>query len=146
MTPLIRRYVKTSFVFLLVGLALGAHATIQVNLRGTGVAWPLITAHTHLILVGFVLMLIFGVATWMFPRPAKEDPRYKPWLAEAIYWVLTVSTAVRALGEIGSAMAGVRGGSLLAAVGGLGQVFAALLFVANMWVRVRMPGPRPPEA
>jgi hypothetical protein len=82
----------------------------------------------------------------MFPRPAKEDPRYKPWLAEAVYWVLTVSTAVRALGEIGSAMAGVRGGSLLAAVGGLGQVLAALLFVANMWVRVRMPGPRPPEA
>jgi len=40
----------------------------------------------------------------------------------------------------------VRGGSLLAAVGGLGQVLAALLFVANMWVRVRMPGPRPPEA
>jgi hypothetical protein len=144
MTPLIRRYVKTSFVFLLLGLALGAHATVQVNLRGGAVPWPLVTAHAHLILVGFVLMLIFGVATWMFPRPGKDDARYRPWLAETVYWLLTVSTAVRTAGELGSAMAGARGGSVLAALGGLGQVLAAVLFVANMWTRVRMPGPRVP--
>jgi heme/copper-type cytochrome/quinol oxidase subunit 1 len=142
MTPLVRRYVKTSFVFLLLGFALGAIATVQVNLRGGAVAWPLVTAHAHLILVGFVLMLIFGVATWMFPRPVKDDPRYRPRLGEAIYWLLTVSTIVRTAGELGSAMAGVRGGSLLAALGGLGQALAAVLFVANMWTRVRMPGPR----
>jgi hypothetical protein len=144
MTPLVRRYVKTSFVFLLLGLALGAHATVQVNLLGGGVSWPLITAHTHLVLVGFVLMLVFGVATWMFPRPGKEDLRYRPWLAETVYWVLTASTAVRTAGELASAAAGLRGGSLLAALGGLGQALAGILFVANMWTRVRMPGPRLP--
>lgn len=145
MTPLIRRYIKTSFVFLLAGMALGAYATFEVNVRGRGVPWPLVTAHVHLLLVGFVLMLIFGVATWMFPRPAREDPRYRPWLAELIYWMLTVSTAVRALGELGSTAAGVRGGSLLAALGGFGQLAATVAFVVNMWVRVRMPpaaGPR----
>lgn len=145
MTPLIRRYIKTSFLFLLAGMALGAYATVEVNVRGRGVPWPLVTAHVHLLLVGFVLMLIFGVATWMFPRPAREDPRYRPWLAELIYWMLTVSTAVRALGELGSAAAGVRGGSLLAALGGFGQLAATVAFVVNMWVRVRMPpaaGPR----
>jgi hypothetical protein len=138
-TPLVRRYVKTSFVFLLAGMLLGGYATLEVNVRGRGVPWPLITAHVHLLLVGFVLMLIFGVATWMFPRPARDDVRYRPWLAEAIYWVLTVSTAVRALGELGSAAAGLRGGSWLAALGGAGQLAATLLFVVNMWVRVRMP-------
>jgi heme/copper-type cytochrome/quinol oxidase subunit 1 len=146
MTPLVRRYVKTSFVFLLAGLALGALATVQVNLRGRGVPWALITAHTHLVLVGFVLMLIFGVATWMFPRPGADDGRYRPWLAETVYWLLTASTTLRAAGELTSAVTGVRGGSLLAALGGLGQVLAALLFVANMWGRVRMPGPRAPVA
>jgi hypothetical protein len=138
-TPLVRRYVKTSFVFLLAGMLLGGYATLEVNVRGRGVPWPLITAHVHLLLVGFVLMLIFGVATWMFPRPARDDARYRPWLAEAIYRVLTVSTAVRALGELGSAAASLRGGSWLAALGGAGQLAATLLFVINMWVRVRMP-------
>ena len=144
MPPLIRRYIKTSFVFLLLGMVLGAYATFEVNLRGRGVPWPLITAHAHLVLVGFVLMLVFGVATWMFPRPAREETRYRPWLAEAVYWVLTLSTVARTLGELASAFVGVRGGSPLAALGGFGQLAAALLFVVNMWVRVRMPVVAPP--
>jgi len=144
MPPLIRRYVKTSFVFLLVGMALGAYATVEVNLRGRGVPWPLITAHVHLVLVGFMLMVVFGVASWMFPRPSRDDARYRPWLAEVVYWTLTLSTTARTLGELGSAVAGVRGGSWLAALGGLGQLAAALLFVVNMWVRVRMPSAAPP--
>lgn len=143
MPPLVRRYVKTAFVFLLLGLALGAYATLEVNLRDRAVAWPLVVAHVHLTLVGFVLMLIFGVATWMFPRPAPGDRRYRPELAEAVYWVLTVATVARTLGELATAAAGLRGGSTLAAAGGLGQILAALLFVVNMWARVRMPAPRP---
>jgi hypothetical protein len=142
--PLIRRYIKTSFVFLLVGMALGAYATVEVNLRGRGVPWPLITAHVHLVLVGFMLMVVFGVASWMFPRPGRDDARYRPWVAEVVYWMLTLATAARTLGELGSAAAGVRGGSWLAALGGLGQLGAALLFVVNMWVRVRMPTAAPP--
>jgi cbb3-type cytochrome oxidase subunit 1 len=144
MTPIVRRYVKTSFVFLLLGLALGTWITVEVNLFGRGVPWPLVTAHVHLVLVGFVLMIVFGVATWMFPRPGREDRAYRPWLAEVVYWVLTLATVTRTLGELGSAAAGLRGGSALAALGGLGQLLAAVLFVANMWVRVRMPVAAPP--
>jgi heme/copper-type cytochrome/quinol oxidase subunit 1 len=139
MTPVVRLYVKTSFVFLLLGLALGGYITVQVNLVGRGVPWPLMTAHVHLVLVGFMLMLVFGVATWMFPRPARDDGRYRPELAQAVYWLLTASTIVRTLGELAAAATWTRG-SLLAAVGGLGQLGAALVFVINMWTRVRMPG------
>jgi hypothetical protein len=145
MPPLVRLYVKTSFAFLVLGLLVGALVTVEVNLRGRGVPWPLITAHVHLLLVGFVLMLIFGVATWMFPRPARDDPRHRPELAVAVYWVLTVSTVVRTAGEVSAALAGARG-SPLAAVGGLGQLAAAVLFVVNMWSRVRMPSAPPPAA
>jgi len=139
MTPLVRLYVKTSFVFLMLGLALGAYIAIEVNLLGRAVPWPLITAHTHLVLVGFVLMVVFGVATWMFPRPARDDARYRLGVAWLVYWLLTVSTIVRSLGEFSAAVTGSRG-SPLAALGALGQVAAAILFVVNMWTRVRMPG------
>jgi heme/copper-type cytochrome/quinol oxidase subunit 1 len=139
MTPLVRLYIKTSFVFLMLGLAVGGYVAIQVNLLGRAVPWSLITAHTHLVLVGFMLMLVFGVATWMFPRPARDDARYRPGLAWLVYWLLTASTAVRALGELSAAVAGGRG-SPLAALGGIGQLAAAIVFVVNMWTRVRMPG------
>ena len=132
MTPLIRLYIKTSFVFLLLGLVLGGYITVVVNLAGRAVPWPLITAHVHLLLVGFMLTLVFGVATWMFPRPPRDDGRYRPWLAWLVYWLLTASTVVRVLGEVGAAVAGTRS-SLLAALGGLGQLAAAGVFVVNMW-------------
>jgi hypothetical protein len=146
MTPLVRLHVKTSFAFLVLGLVMGGYITIQVNLVERGVPWPLITAHVHLLLVGFMLMLVFGVATWMFPRPARDDGRYRPWLAWLVYWLLMASTVVRTVGELGAAIAGTRGSSM-AALGGLGQVAATIAFVVNMWPRVRMPGsssPSPP--
>ena len=146
MTPLIRRYIKTSFIFLVAGLALGAY--IVVAQFGFDAYPPrlLITAHAHLLLVGFMLMMVMGVATWMFPRPARDDTRYRPELAEAVYWVMTVATGLRALGEVLVALVGALGLRWLIALGGLGQLAGAALFVLNMWGRVRMPPAATPPA
>lgn len=139
MTPLVRRYIKTSFVFLLAGLLLGAWIIVGEFVVGQYPPRLFITAHVHLLLVGFMLMMVMGVATWMFPRPAKDDTAYRPELAEAVYWVMTVTTGLRALAEV---LAGLSPSSALRpviAAGGLGQVLGALLFIVNMWQRVRMP-------
>jgi heme/copper-type cytochrome/quinol oxidase subunit 1 len=143
--PLIRRYIKTSFVFLLVGLALGGYIIVSEFVVGVHPPPLLITAHVHLLLVGFVLTLIIGVATWMFPRPARDDGRYRPELAEAVYWIMTASTMIRALAEIGVGLWGAGPLRLLVAAGGLGQLAAAALFVVNMWWRVRMPSAAAPR-
>ena len=84
-------------------------------------------------------MIFVGVATWMFPRPAKDDTRYRPELAEAVYWTMAVSTAVRAAAELWAGLSPVPVLRLAIAAGGLGQVAGTLLFVVNMWRRVRMP-------
>ncbi|HZP36361.1 MAG TPA: hypothetical protein VFE48_07710 [Methylomirabilota bacterium] len=139
MTPLIRRYIKTSFVFLASGLILGAYIVVAQFVFDTYPPRLLVTAHAHLLLVGFMLMMVMGVATWMFPRPARDDTRYRPELAEAVYWVMTAATALRAAAEMAVAFAGALGLRWLIALGGLGQLAGALLFVLNMWGRVRMP-------
>jgi disulfide bond formation protein DsbB len=136
-TPLVRRYVKTSFVFLLIGLLLGGYIVVAEFVVGSYPPRLWITAHVHLLLVGFMLMMVMGVATWMFPRPARDDPRYRPRLAETVYWVMTAATAVRALAEVLGP--GLPGWQLLIALGGLAQLVGAVLFVTNMWWRVRMP-------
>lgn len=139
MTPLVRRYIKTSFVFLLAGLALGGYITTAQFVFDRYPPRLLTTAHAHLLLVGFMLMMVMGVATWMFPRPSRDDTRYRSELAEAAYWVITVATALRAGAEIAVALAGTRVLRPLIALGGLGQVAGAALFALNMWWRVRMP-------
>ena len=105
MPPLVRRYIKTSFVFLLTGLGLGGYIIVAQFVVGAYPPRPLITAHVHLLLVGFVLMIVMGVATWMFPRPARDETRYRPELVEAVYWLMTLSTALRAVAEVLSRLA-----------------------------------------
>ena len=100
MPPLIRRYIKTSFAFLIAGVLLGSYVSVGQFLAGAYPPRLVITAHVHLLLVGFMLMIVMGVATWMFPRPACDDRRYRPELAEAVYWLMTVATCVRALAEM----------------------------------------------
>jgi cbb3-type cytochrome oxidase subunit 1 len=139
MPPLIRRYVKTSFAFLLVGLLLGAYLIVSEFALGMYPPRLLVTTHAHLLLVGFMLMVVMGVATWMFPRPARDDGRYRPELAEAVYWLLTLATILRATAEAVTSFVPFPAGRLLVAVGGLGQLAGAVLFVVNMWSRVRMP-------
>ena len=55
--------------FLVTGLLLGVWMVIA---QFTGHAPPrsVVTAHVDILLVGFMLMVVMGVATLMFPRPA----------------------------------------------------------------------------
>jgi cbb3-type cytochrome oxidase subunit 1 len=138
-TPLVRRYIKTSLVFLLLGLALGGHLVVSEFLLDHHPARLLVTTHAHLLLVGFMLMMVMGVATWMFPRPARDDARYRPALAEAAYWLMTAGTALRAAAEVTVGTTGWLGIRWLVAVGGLGQLAGAAVFAVNIWRRVRMP-------
>ena len=139
MPPLVRRYVKTSFVFLVLGLLLGGWISVRQFVLGAYPPRLYVTAHAHLLLVGFVLMVVMGVATWMFPRAAREDTRYRPGLAESVYWIMTIATAARAAAELLAPWSGAPFLRPVIALGGLGQLAGALLFVVNMWRRVRMP-------
>jgi heme/copper-type cytochrome/quinol oxidase subunit 1 len=135
--PLVRRFLKTAIGFLLLGVALGFYMLARRELDG---GWPSpwwISAHTHAILVGFVMMMILGVALWMFPRPAREDRRFDPRLAEVAYWLLTFGTAVRVGSEL------VRPTSAGAAIrwtivaGGAAQTLGLAFFFWTMWTRIR---------
>jgi heme/copper-type cytochrome/quinol oxidase subunit 1 len=144
MPPLVRRYIKTSFAFLLVGLLLGGWIVLAEFVAGAYPPRLFITAHVHLLLVGFMLMLVMGVATWMFPRPAREQTRYHPALAETVYWVMTLATAGRAAAELAAPFSPAAALRLAIVLGGLGQIAGAGLFVVNMWWRIRMPAAAPP--
>jgi hypothetical protein len=137
MPPLVRRFLKTAIVFLLVGIALGLYMLARRELAGVWATPWWTSAHTHAILVGFVMMMIAGVALWMFPRPAKDDTHFDPRLAEGAYWFLTVGTAARVIGELlrpASPAAGIR---WMIVAGGFAQALGLALFFWTMWTRIR---------
>jgi heme/copper-type cytochrome/quinol oxidase subunit 1 len=99
MHSLARRFLKTAITFLVVGVAYGVYLLWRREVAGAAIATRELSAHTHAILVGFVMLMIAGVALWMFPRPAADDTRYKPKLAEAAWWCIAPGTAVRVIAE-----------------------------------------------
>ena len=136
MPPLVRRYLKTAIVFLATGLALGVWMLFA---REFGLPMPprARSAHTHLLLVGFVMFMISGVALWMFPRAAKDDARYRPTLAEWAYWCLVIGTAGRAALELGAGAAAEAPIRLAIVAAGVAQAAGLLLFFVMMLPRIR---------
>lgn len=137
MHSLVRRYIKTAIGFLVLGLAIGIWMLVRRELYGA-YATPFETsAHTHALLVGFVMEMILGVALWLFPRPEKGNVRYKPRVAEAAYWLLTLGTAVRVVGELARPFVASLALRWLIVLCGVAQTAGLLLFFYTMWPRIR---------
>ena len=147
MYSLVRWHIKTSLIFLGLGLLLGMYMVAGQRLGGGAVTPGHITAHTHVLLVGFMLTLVMGVALWMFPRPSKgTDTHYKPTVALVTYILITSATILRFVGELVGAYGPGRLWDWLVIVGGVGQTVAGILFIVNIWTRIRPAGSRAREA
>jgi heme/copper-type cytochrome/quinol oxidase subunit 1 len=143
---LVRRFIKTGIAFLFLGLVLGAWLLIRRELFGVFPNPYLVSAHTHAVLIGFVMFLILGVALWLFPRAAKDDTRYSPSRAALAYWILVSATGARFLAE--AARAWVQNDLLGWAVvmGGLAQILGLGIYFWTMWGRIRPVGSHLREA
>ena len=146
MHSLVRRYIKTAIGFLVAGLGIGGWMILRRELWGVYATAYETSAHTHAIFVGFVMMMILGVALWLFPRPEKTDTRYRPALAEASYWLLTVGTAARVIGELLRVSSSALWLRLLVVASGLIQIAGILVFFFTMWSRIRGVGSQAREA
>ena len=94
--------------------------------------WP---TYVHLLVVGWLTQLIFGVAYWMFPRYSAERPRGSERLSWITFALLNLGLLLRAIAEPWHALAG-RGAGLLVGSAVL-QVLAGWTFVWNTWPRIR---------
>ena len=142
----VRYFIKTSLAFLVIGILTGLHMSFAKYISQTSYTQELISAHTHVILVGSVMMMIMGVALWFFPRPEKEDKKYNPDLILVTYWMMTISTGLRFVMQVVASYDYIPWINMAIVVFSTFQVLAMILFFYSMWGRIRAVGSQYREA
>lgn len=137
MPTLTRWFAKTALVYfvlaLLTALLLAARPLIELPLF---VAF-LGPVYLHLLVVGWISQLIFGVAYWFFPIYTRDAPRGSELLGWTTYAGLNVGLLLRAVSEPAVALNPGAAWGWLLALAALLQWIAGLAFVANTWGRVK---------
>jgi hypothetical protein len=125
---LTRWFIRAGLLYLLAALVLG----VALGLDPAGLPAGLRPATFHLLVVGWITQLIFGVAHWMFPRESRDRPRGREPLGWAAFALLNGGLLLRLLSEPGLALSG----TWLGLAGGL-QLVGALCWVVLIWPRVK---------
>jgi len=95
----VRYFIKTSFAFFILGMVSGLYI-YGARVFGWSLPATMVQAHTHVLLMGGMLMMILGVAVWFFPRAEKDDKKYNPDLVWFSYIAYSGATLIRFVAEI----------------------------------------------
>jgi heme/copper-type cytochrome/quinol oxidase subunit 1 len=125
MDPFVRRFIRASLLWLGIGVVLG----LTMALDGRWLA--LRPAHMHANLLGFVSMMIFGVAYHVIPRFTGR-PLHSPRLAHVHLWCANLGLGAMVGGFVlrlwfpAPARPLLAAGAVLASAG-------AFIFIHNLW-------------
>ena len=130
----VRYFIKSALVYLGLGIVMG----IWMGFAPEAVIYR--PAHAHLNLLGWVSMLIFGVAYHVIPR-FTGHPLHSRRLAEVHWWASNTGLVVLVFGFLflpwrPGARIAVELGATVAAAG-------AFLFIYNLWRTLDGSGPKP---
>ena len=134
MDPFVRRFIRSSLIWLGVGVLLG----LAMVVRPATIAYR--PAHMHANLLGFVSMMIFGVAYHVVPRFTGRG-LHEPRLASVHVWVANAGL----IGMVAGFVLRVHRpeGVPLLVAGALLSTAGAFMFIFNIW---RTLEPLPPRA
>lgn len=138
MEPFVRNFIRSSLLWLGGGVLLGVWMAVAPQ------ALIYRPAHVHANLLGFVSMMIFGVAYHVIPRFSGSPLRSRV-LAQVHLWVANIGLAALVSGWLLRPRSWELG-TMTLMVGGVVSAAGAFLFIGNLWqtlAPVRDPqGPR----
>ena len=120
-------FVRLSLCHLVGGFVLGA---LMLSSKGGVLGpspWAWRAAHIEMLLVGWTIQLVMGVAIWIFPRfSLRAAPRYSDVTAWLAFALLNVGVLLVGFGSV--------------APGRVVEIGAAASFAAHLWRRVAPAG------
>lgn len=131
-------FVKSALAWFLLGVTLGLAMAIHPP-------WVIyLPVHAHMNLLGFVTMMIYGVAYHVLPRFAGRV-LFSRTIAGVHWWVSNIGLALMVAGFT-LRVHDPRDGTITLAAGGVLAALGAYLFVFNLWRTMSAPAPRRPDA
>lgn len=121
-----KAFVKASLVYLAIGVILGVLMVLWPDIRFT-----VTKVHTHINLLGFMAMMIYGVGYHILPR-FMGRPVYSQQLGNIQVWLANITLVGLSLSWIMEASQG-RFWHNLVILFGIGQAVSIFLFIINMW-------------
>jgi len=132
----VRAFLKASLAWLALGVTLGVAMAVHPM-------WTLYrVVHMHMLLLGFVTMMIFGVGYHVVPR-FSGSPLHRPRAAGWHWWMANVGLALMAIG-FGLRAHALDAATPVLAVGGSLSAIGAYIFVYLLWRT--LDAKRPPAA
>lgn len=139
--------IRTALVWLAIGFSLAALMLANKGVPLLPALWVLRTSHVHVLMVGWIVQLAWGVAFWILPRLDALGSRGDERLMWCCYAMLNSGVVIGALHDPLAATIVWAGWRLFPPIMGLLYCCAALLFVINAWPRIvafrTLPRPTP---
>ena len=135
----VKAFLKSSLAWLALGVTLGGAMAVHPS-------WIVYQpVHAHMNLLGFVTMMIYGVAYHVIPR-FTGHPLHSRQIATTQWWLANAGLAIMATGFTLRARGGLVFATTVLAIGGMLSAGAAYGFVYNLWRTIDGPRRRPSQA
>jgi cytochrome c oxidase cbb3-type subunit 1 len=122
-----KAFVKASMIYLGIGAITGIGMVLWPDIR-----FAVTRVHTHINLLGFMAMMIYGVGYHILPR-FMGRPVYSHRLGNLQAWFANITLTGLSISWILETLHGGIWRSL-AILFGIGQVFSIFLFIVNLWM------------
>jgi len=132
MPRITRVFIKTGMIYFLASLAVGV--IIEINSISLPVLYPLFW---HMLMLGWITQIIFGVSLWMFPGRTREEgfrAQMKGWIT---YILLNLGVVLRIIAEPMLSYSNQPVWQILIIASTLLQMGAAIAYVIEMWPRIQ---------
>ena len=137
MPILTRLFIKTSFLYLIAALFIGAALVGRSVWHLPPWLAGLSPVYFHLLMVGWVTQLIFGVAYWMLPKYSQKQPHGFDSVWWATFGLLNAGVLLRAVAEPLRTVSPTALWGWLLAASAILQWLAGIAFVFNAWLRTK---------
>ncbi|MEZ4748477.1 MAG: hypothetical protein R3C41_20600 [Calditrichia bacterium] len=132
-----RWFIKSGMIYFMFSLMLAVGTALNHVLSFSDVLTFAQPVFYHMLMVGWITQIIFGVSIWMFPRYSRENPRGNDTLSWLAWAFLNTGLLLRVIAEpLQPAHPGVFWQSALV-ISALLQLSAGVFYVLNIWGRVK---------
>lgn len=132
MPRLARLFIKTGLIYFITALLLAL---------GTEFNWlqfpGSVPLFWHMLMVGWITQIIFGVSMWMFPGRSREEGFWVQKWGWLTYILLNTGLIFRIIAEPANYLSRYPVWDILIALSALTQAAAALTYIIEIWPRVQ---------